>query len=82
MENAEKIHEQLTRRPFRPFWVHTTGGNQIRVERPDWFLEVPDSGGEFAVFGHQGYALLNYRDVSSLIVVEVLSPPATNGEVT
>jgi hypothetical protein len=82
MENVDKIHRQLAMKPFRPFWVYTTAGSQIRVDRPEWFWEVPDSHGEVAIFGHQGYALLNYRDVSSLVIVEVPPPPPTNGEVT
>jgi len=70
MENTEKIRKQLLMRPFRPFWIGTRDGIQIRVNRPEWYWEPPDGHGEFAIFDTNGYSLLNYRDVSSVVIVE------------
>lgn len=70
MENAEKIHRQLALRPFRPFWIETKSGAQLRVERPEWFFEPPDGLGEFAIFDLLGYTLLNFRDVTSVVGIE------------
>jgi hypothetical protein len=50
MANPLQIKRQLTVRPFRNFWLETTGGSQVRVMRPEWFYDVPDSNGEFVVF--------------------------------
>ncbi|PYK18113.1 MAG: hypothetical protein DME55_07795 [Verrucomicrobia bacterium] len=75
MENVEKIHAQLAMRPFRPFWIVTHDGSQIRIDRAQWYWEPPGGFGEFAVFDTHGYSLLNYRDVSSVVVVETPPPP-------
>jgi hypothetical protein len=82
MENRDKIRKQLALRPFRVFWIETVAGNQIPVERPDWFFEPPDSGGEFAVFDRTGYSLLNYRDVTSVVAVETPRKQSEQGEST
>ena len=83
MENADKIHQQLAVRPFRPFWIHTKAGTQIRVGKPEWYWEPEGGHGEFVVFDTRGCSFLNYRDVTSMIIVEVPPPPpATNGEAT
>ena len=80
MENIEKIRNQLAMRPFRSFWINTTEGSRIRVDRPEWYWEPPDGHGEFAVFGYQGYSLLNYRDVSSVVIIETPQSGAPQGE--
>ena len=82
MENADKIHRQLAAKPFRPFWIHTKAGTQVRVGRPEWYWEPPDGYGEFVVFDTHGYSHLNYRDVTSMIIVETSPPPTTNGEIS
>lgn len=63
MANRDQIQRQLSLQPFRVFWLETTGGNQIRVMRPDWFYEPADSGGEFVVFGDGVINILNYKDI-------------------
>jgi len=76
MENKEKIQKQLTMQPFRPFWITTRVGTRVRVERPEWCREPLGGFGEFAVFDTHGYSLLNYRDVSSVVIVETPPPPS------
>jgi hypothetical protein len=61
-------------------WINTREGSRIRVDRPEWYFEPPDAHGEVCVFGPQGYAQFNFRDVSSVILVEVPPPPPINGE--
>ena len=73
MINPRQIQNQLALRPFRVFWLETSGGNQIRVTRPDWFYPVPDSNGEFWVFADGVCHVLNYRDILDHIIVE--GPP-------
>ena len=73
MANQFQIQKQLALRPFRPFWLETTGGNQIRVVRSEWFYSIPDSNGEFWVFSEGVGYMLNYRDILDNIMVE--GPP-------
>jgi hypothetical protein len=70
MANPLQIKRQLAIRPFRAFWLETTGGNQIRVMRPEWFYDVPDSNGEFVVFSDSVVHVLNYRDILDNVTVE------------
>jgi hypothetical protein len=70
MENQEKIQQRLTMQPFRPFWITTRVGTQVRVERPEWYWEPLGGFGEFAVFDTHGHSLLNFSDVSPVLVVE------------
>jgi hypothetical protein len=67
---SEKIQTQVAMRPFRPFSIETRAGTLISVTRPEWFHEWPEGDGEFVVFLHGGYSLLNYRDITGTILVE------------
>jgi hypothetical protein len=73
MINPRQIKNQLALRPFRVFWIETIGGNRIRVTRPDWFFEPPDSMGEFIIFGDGVIRVLNYAHILDNITVE--GPP-------
>jgi hypothetical protein len=70
MKNLTQLKRQLAMRPFRPFWLETSGGKRIRVSRPDWFIEVPERWGTFIVFGEGFVSHAHYGDLTDLIEVE------------
>jgi hypothetical protein len=77
--SPEKINAQLALRPFRPFQVETTGGNRIRVIKPEWCLVVPDRG-ETVIFGESGEVyVIRLADLLDAIVVEGPIPAGPNG---
>ena len=58
-------------RPFRAFWLETTGGSRIRIAKPEWFFEPPDTGGTFVVFTEPGaYVVMDYDSLASMTVEE------------
>jgi hypothetical protein len=72
MSNIPKIHDLLATKPFRPFWIETSGGTHIFIEKAEWYYEPPGKDGEFVVFGEHTH-LLNHRDVLDTVTVQ--NPP-------
>jgi hypothetical protein len=73
---SEQIKQHLTLKPFRPFWLETTGGSRIRVARPQWVWMPENGNGSFAVFSEGHYYILAYRDLLDNVVIEVPPPEA------
>jgi len=76
----DQMHSLVAARPFRPFLVETKGGNQIRLDRPEWFYEPPDQLGDFVIFGFGEMHLLNYRDLLDTVLVEQPKAPVDESE--
>jgi hypothetical protein len=75
MTNRAQLNNLLAAKPFRPFWLETTGGNQIKVAKPAWFFQPAPDGYSFVVFNDDStYTVLNYADLTDNIVIE--GPPA------
>jgi hypothetical protein len=77
VKDITQLKKQLAVRPFRAFWLETTGGTRIRVSRPDRFIEVPERWGTFIVFGEGFVTHAHYADLSDLVEVED-PPPSEN----
>jgi hypothetical protein len=76
--DATQIKNLLAAKPFRPFWLETTGGSLIRVARAEWLLEPPEAGGTFVVFNQdRSYSILAYADLTENITVETKQSPET-----
>lgn len=74
-----KIQAQLSLKPFRPFWVETTGGNRIHVIKPEWCLVVSDRG-ETVIFGESNEVyVIRLADLLDSIVIEGPVPASANG---
>jgi hypothetical protein len=80
MKDLAQLKKQLAMRPFRPFWLETSGGTRIRVSRPDWFIEVPERWGTFIVFGEGFVSHSHYADLTELIEVEDPRPKEQPGK--
>jgi hypothetical protein len=59
--NIDSVRSRLAYRPFRPFWLETVGGTRIRVVKPEWFHEVPDSFGRLLISDLDGVTITNWR---------------------
>jgi len=71
MNNRAQFDQLLAAQPFRPFWLETTGGNQIRVLKREWLLQPSATGYSFVVFSDEGtYTILNYSDLTDTIRIE------------
>jgi hypothetical protein len=80
MKDLTQLKKQLAMRPFRPFWLETSGGTRIRVGRPDWFIEVPERWGTFIVCGEGYVSHAHYGDLTDLIEVEDPRPKEQSGK--
>jgi hypothetical protein len=67
MINVSQLRDLLAANPFRPFWIETSEGTQIEVQKPEWYYEPPGlpRDGEFVVFTPTGTHVLNHRDIAN-----------------
>jgi hypothetical protein len=70
----EQIHKQTAFKPFRPFFIETSGGTLIRVSRPEWIFFPPETG-NFVVFEGAAASYIDFRDVRSVLVEQPPGPP-------
>jgi len=63
----DQVKAQLEHKPFRPFFIETSGGNLIRVSRPEWVYFPPETG-YFVVFEGGAASYLAFRDVRTVLV--------------
>ena len=76
MNMIEQIHKQVANRPFRAFFIETSGGALVRVSRPEWIYFPPESG-HLIVHEGGGAAFIAFRDVRSVLVEQ---PPVPVSE--
>ena len=67
-KSIEAVQRQLAYRPFRPFWLVTVAGMRIRVQRPEWFYEVPD--GPIYISDTRGVTITWWSDLSETVEIE------------
>lgn len=70
MEHPENVRKQLEYKPFRPFYLETVGGNIIRVERAEWFHEVPNMSGQLIISDENGTTITYWKDLTDAIEIE------------
>jgi hypothetical protein len=71
MTNRAQLEQLLNSRPFRPFWLETVGGTQIRVAKSSRLWMPDDNPYSFVVFNDNStYTVLNYADLTDTITVE------------
>jgi hypothetical protein len=71
MINRPQIDNLLTSKPFRPFWLETTGGVLIRVAKSTRLWKADDNPYSFVVFNDDStYSILNYANLTDNITVE------------
>jgi hypothetical protein len=63
----EQIYQQTTYRPFRPFFIETSGGTLVRVSRPEWIFFPPESG-HLIVYQGGSAAFIAFRDIRNVLV--------------
>lgn len=70
MNHIQNVKTQLAYKPFRPFWLETIGGTRIRVERAEWFYEVPHTLGKLFISDSEGSFITYWSDLIETIDVE------------
>lgn len=70
MKDFLQLHECLSYRPFRPFWLETIAGTRIKIEKAEWFLELVDAPDRFIVL-HSGFVTFgHFSELTDLIQME------------
>lgn len=70
MEHPENVRKQLEYKPFRPFYLETVSGKMIRVERAEWFHEVPKMQGQLIISDESGVTITYWQDLIDTIEVD------------
>jgi hypothetical protein len=70
MIHIENVRTQLAYKPFRPFWLETIGGTKIRVQRAEWFYEVPGSFGKLFISDSESSFITYWGDLIETIEIE------------
>ena len=65
--SLEQIHQQVAYRPFRPFFIETSGGTLVRVARSDWIYFPPNTG-HLVVFEGAAASFIDFRDIRSVLI--------------
>jgi hypothetical protein len=63
----EQIHKQMAYRPFRPFYIETSGGTVVRVSRPEW-IYFPPATNHFVVFEGSAGSYIAFSEVRSVLI--------------
>ena len=64
----EQVRRQLAYRPFRVFWLETIAGMRIKVERAEWFHEIPE--GPIYISDARGVTITWWSDLTDTVEIE------------
>jgi hypothetical protein len=89
MFRPHDLAEELRKRPFEPFRIHTTDGASYDIRHPEWVMVSPSRVVIFVPMANEAPPLFERSDSVALIHITRLSPlPSTtpsaagNGEGT